>query len=231
MNLNTAALEQIEAEQQRFITKVYSWMCLGLVLTGLTAFVVAGNETIMGILFESPLLMIGLIVSQFILVAVLAGMVQKMSPQLATITFLLYAVLNGVTFSMLFLVYTEESITSTFFITAMTFGAMSFYGYTTKRDLTKIGSLLFMALIGLIITSIVNMFYQSNLLQWITSVAGVMIFIGLTAYDTQKIKEMNIIGNEGTDEDHKESILGALTLYLDFINLFLFLLRLLGGRK
>jgi FtsH-binding integral membrane protein len=133
--------------------------------------------------------------------------------------------------SAIFLVFTAESIASTFFITAGTFGAMSLYGYTTKQDLTRLGSLLFMALIGLLIASLVNMFMRSTMLYWITTFAGVLIFTGLTAYDTQKIKNMNIIGNEGTDEDRKEAIMGALTLYLDFINLFLYLLRIFGKRK
>jgi uncharacterized protein len=131
----------------------------------------------------------------------------------------------------IFVLYTATSIASTFFVTAGTFGAMSMYGYFTKRDLTKMGSLLMMALIGLIIASVVNMFMASSTLYWITTYAGILIFVGLVAYDTQKIKEMNIIGNEGTDEDRKEAIMGALALYLDFINLFLYLLRLLGRRN
>ena len=130
-----------------------------------------------------------------------------------------------------FVVYTAASITSTFLVTAGTFGAMSFYGYTTKKDLTSWGSFLFMGLIGIIIASLVNIFLQSPMMHWIITYAGVLIFVGLTAYDTQKIKEMNILGNEGTDEDTKEAIRGALTLYLDFINLFLMLLRIMGDRR
>jgi hypothetical protein len=154
-----------------------------------------------------------------------------MSVSQATGVFLLYAGLTGVTFSTLFVVYTSASITSTFLVTAGTFGAMSLYGYTTKKDLTSWGSFLFMGLIGLIIASVVNMFMQNSMMSTIISYVGVLIFVGLTAYDTQKIKEMNIIGNEGTDEDTKEAIQGALTLYLDFINLFLMLLRLMGDRR
>ena len=131
----------------------------------------------------------------------------------------------------MFVVYTAASITSTFLVTAGTFGAMSFYGYTTKKDLTSWGSFLFMGLIGIIIASLVNIFLQSPMMHWIITYAGVLIFVGLTAYDTQKIKEMNILGNEGTDEDTKEAIRGALTLYLDFINLFLMLLRIMGDRR
>jgi hypothetical protein len=131
----------------------------------------------------------------------------------------------------IFVVYTSASITSTFLVTAGTFGAMSLYGYTTKKDLTSWGSFLFMGLIGIIIASVVNIFMQSSMMHMIITYAGVLIFVGLTAYDTQKIKEMNILGNEGTDEDTKEAIRGALTLYLDFINLFLMLLRLMGDRR
>ena len=132
---------------------------------------------------------------------------------------------------MVFLAYTAASITSTFLVTAGTFGAMSFYGYTTRRDLTSWGSFFFMGLIGIIIASVVNIFLQRSLMYWVIAYVGVLIFVGLTAYDTQKIKEMNILGNEGTDEDTKEAIRGALTLYLDFINLFLMLLRIMGDRR
>jgi hypothetical protein len=154
-----------------------------------------------------------------------------MSASQATGTFMLYAGLTGVTFSSIFLVYTASSITSAFMTTAGTFGAMSVYGYTTKKDLTSWGSFLFMGLVGIIIASVVNIFLQSPAMYWLTTYAGVLIFVGLTAYDTQKIKNMNIIGNEGTEEDTKEAIMGALTLYLDFINLFLMLLRIMGDRR
>jgi FtsH-binding integral membrane protein len=158
-------------------------------------------------------------------------MVGRMSADTATFVFLLYAVVNGLTLSVIFMVYTAGSIAGTFLVTAGTFGAMALYGYTTKRDLTSWGNLLFMALIGLILSSVVNMFFHNPMVYWITTYAGILIFVGLTAYDTQKIKEMNIIGNEGTDEDRKEAIMGALMLYLDFINLFLYLLRLFGRSR
>ena len=154
-----------------------------------------------------------------------------MSASLATGVFILYAGLNGLTFSLIFVMYTASSITSAFLVTAGTFAAMSVYGYTTKKDLTSLGSFLFMGLIGVIIASLVNMFMQSEMIYWVTTYAGVLIFIGLTAYDTQKIKELNILGNEGTEEDHKEAISGALVLYLDFINLFLMILRIMGDRR
>ena len=219
------------AEQQRFMVRVYNWMTAGLAITGFMAFYVSSSPAMMNILFGNPIVPIILIIAQIGLVFWLASRVMQMSVSQATGVFLLYAGLTGVTFSTLFVVYTSASITSTFLVTAGTFGAMSLYGYTTKKDLTSWGSFLFMGLIGLIIASVVNMFMQNSMMSTIISYAGVLIFVGLTAYDTQKIKEMNIIGNEGTDEDTKEAIQGALTLYLDFINLFLMLLRLMGDRR
>jgi FtsH-binding integral membrane protein len=150
---------------------------------------------------------------------------------IATAVFAGYSVLNGLTLSVIFFAFTTESIASVFFISAGTFAAMSAFGYFTKKDLTKLGNILIMALVGLIIASLVNMFMNSETLYWISSYVGVLIFVGLIAYDTQKLKKLNVIGNEGTDEDKKEAIIGALTLYLDFINLFLFLLRIFGRRR
>jgi hypothetical protein len=206
-------------------------MTAGLAITGFMAFYVSNNETIMSIIFGNPIMPIVLMIAQIGLVFWLASRVMQMSVSQATGVFMLYAGLTGVTFSFIFVVYTSASITSTFLVTAGTFGAMSLYGYTTKKDLTSWGSFLFMGLIGIIIASVVNMFMQSTMMHMIITYAGVLIFVGLTAYDTQKIKEMNILGNEGTDEDTKEAIRGALTLYLDFINLFLMLLRLMGDRR
>lgn len=228
---NTITAEAAIAETQRFMTKVYGWMSFALVITGFIAMYVAGNQALLELIFGSSVTLIILIIVQFGLVAALAGWVNKMSANTATLIFILYAGLNGLTFSGIFMIYTAESIASTFFITAGTFALMSIYGYTTKSDLSKWKNLLLMGLIGLIIASVVNMFMQSTTMYWIITYAGVLIFVGLTAYDTQKIKNMNIIGNEGTEEDKKEAILGALTLYLDFINLFLYLLRIFGKRK
>ncbi len=219
------------AETQRFMTKVYGWMSFALAVTGLVAWYVAGNLQLVEMIFGNQITVIILVIVQFGLVAALAGWVAKMSANTATLMFILYASLNGLLFSGIFLIYTSESIASTFYITAGTFGIMSIYGYTTRSDLSKWGSLLFMGIIGLIIASVVNWFMQSTTMYWIITYAGVLIFVALTAYDTQKIKNMNIIGNEGTDEDKKEAIIGALTLYLDFINLFLYLLRIFGKRK
>ena len=224
-------LDQIQAESQRYMVKVYGWMCLALFITGLMAMYTASSEFLVSIIFENQFVFIGLLLLELVVVGTLAGLVQKMSASTATLIFIGYSLLNGLTLSVIFFVYTTESIASTFFITGATFGAMSFYGYTTKSDLSKWGSLLFMGLIGLIIASVANFFMKSTMLYWITTYIGVIIFVGLTAYDTQKIKNSNVIGNEGTEEDSKEAIMGALTLYLDFINLFLYLLRIFGKRK
>jgi uncharacterized protein len=232
MNQNPSFLkqEQIDLEQSRFITKVYGWMTLALVITGAIAWTVASSPTLISIFLANKLVFWGLIIGELAMVWYLSAAVSRMSANTATFVFLMYALVNGLTLSVIFLVYTLGSIASTFFVTAATFGVMSAYGYFTKTDLTKMGNLLFMALIGLIIASLVNIFLNNSTLYWIITYAGVLIFVGLTAYDTQKIKEMNIIGNEGTEEDQKEAIMGALTLYLDFINLFLYLLRILGSR-
>ena len=223
--------DAIAAEQQRFMVQVYNWMGGGLALTGGMSWYVSTNETILNLLVTQPMLFFGLLIAEIGLVFYLAARVMSMSASQAMGVFFLYAGLNGVTLAPLFLLYTTASLTSTFLVTAGMFGAMSFYGYTTKKDLTSWGSFLFMGLIGIILASIVNMFMNSSALYWIITYAGILIFVGLTAYDTQKIKEMNILGNEGTEEDTKEAIRGALKLYLDFINLFLMMLRVMGTRR
>ena len=218
------------AEQQRFMVRVYNWMTAGLVVTAGVAYSIATSPTLVQAI-ANPWILFPLIIAQLGLVFWLASRVMQMSAAQATGVFMLYSALTGVTLSFVFLAYTAASLTSTFLVTAGTFGAMSFYGYTTKRDLTAMGSFLFMGLIGIIIASLVNFFLQSPMIYWLVTYAGVLIFVGLTAYDTQKIKEMNILGNEGTEEDTKEAVRGALTLYLDFINLFLMLLRVMGNRR
>ena len=223
--------DAIAAEQARFMTKVFGWMSVALAITGVVAYLVSNSPQLLQFVFGNRFIFFGLIIGELLLVGYLSAAVMRMSADMATMVFLLYSVLNGLTLSFVFLIYTSTSIAGTFLITAGTFAAMSAYGYFTKNDLTKAGSLLFMALIGLVIASIVNIFLRSPMMYWIITYAGILIFVGLTAYDTQKIKNMNIIGNEGTEEDHKEAIMGALTLYLDFINLFLYLLRLFGNRK
>ena len=228
---NTVSQDAVAAEQQRFMVRVYNWMTAGLGITGFMALYISNSSTMLNIIFGNAVIPIILIIAQIGLVFWLASRVMQMSVGQATGVFMLYAGLTGITFSAIFLTYTASSITSTFLVTAGTFGAMSLYGYTTKKDLTSWGSFLFMGLFGIIIASVVNIFLQSTMMHMIITYAGVLIFVGLTAYDTQKIKEMNILGNEGTDEDTKEAIRGALTLYLDFINLFLMLLRLMGDRR
>lgn len=223
--------EEAVAETQRFIVKVYGWMSLALIVTGYIAVWTASHVNLVSMLAENKSFFTGLLVLEFVLVAYLVNWIANMSSQSATVIFLLYSVLNGFTFSVLFLIYTAASIATTFFVAAGTFGFMSIYGYITKDDLTYWGNLLLMGLIGLVIASAVNLFFQNDGLYWITTYAGILIFTALIAYDTQKIKELNIVGNEGTEEDKKEAIIGALTLYLDFINLFLKLLRLFGKRK
>jgi uncharacterized protein len=232
MNPTSASVAQIAAENQRYIVKVYSWMCVAMVVTGAVAFYTASNDAISSVISGSPWIFIALIILQFVAVGVLVRLINKMTAAIATIIFFLYSILFGITLSFIFKVYTSESIASTFFITAGTFGVMSLWGFLTKTDLTRWGNILFMGVIGLAIAYLVNQFLlQSTMLYWITTCVGVLIFVGLTAYDTQKIKNANIIGNEGSDDDHKESIIGALILYLDFINLFLYMLRIFGRRK
>lgn len=221
----------IAAEQQRFMVKVYNWMSAGLGITGAIAYLISSDPALSGIIFSSPILVIGLVIAQLGLVFWLASRVMQMSVMTAMSVFMGYAALTGITFSAIFMTYTTASIASAFVVTAGTFAAMSFYGYTTKKDLTSWGGFLFMGLIGIIIASVVNMWLASSMMDSLITYAGVLIFVGLTAYDTQKIKEMNILGNEGTDEDTKEAIRGALSLYLDFINLFLMMLRIMGDRR
>ena len=204
-------------------------MTLGLAITGLTALFVADSNLI-EVLFSGSFTFWILIIAELALVWYLSSRIMKLSMPVATAAFAVYSLLNGVTLSPIFLVYTGESIASTFFITAGTFAAMAIFGYTTKRDLSSMGSYLMMGLIGLIIASVVNIFVGSSLLMWVVSYLGVLIFVGLTAYDTQRIKEM-IAQSVGDEEQTKKvALLGALNLYLDFINLFLYLLRLFGRR-
>ena len=211
--------------------KVYVWMTLALCITGLTAMVVANNDRFIYELLQNNLLFWGIIIAELVLVFVISGMVAKLSMTTATLLFILYSVLNGVTMSLIFLAYTESTIASTFFITAGTFGALSLYGYMTKKDLSSWGSILGMALLGLIIASVVNAFMESDTLYWIISYVGVLLFVGLTVYDTQKIKRAIMDPDNKVDDDlHKIALLGALSLYLDFINLFLYMLRIMGDR-
>lgn len=214
-----------------YLTKVYNWMAVALLLTGLAAYFTAGSEQLLQVIFGNKILFFGLIIAELALVGYISARIQKLSTTNATLLFLLYSALNGLTLSFIFIAYTSASISSTFLITAGTFGTMSVYGYFTKKDLTKIGNIAFMALIGIIIASVVNFFMQSSLMSLVISYLGVLIFVALTAYDTQKLKRIAMNGFQNEESMEKSAILGALTLYLDFINLFLFLLRIFGDRK
>ncbi len=221
----------IKSYQAVFITKVYNWMALALFITGIVAYYTATSPQIFNVIIGSRWLFFGLIIVELALVVYLSRAINSMSRNMAIGSFLLYSVLNGLTISVIFMAYTSSSIASTFYITAGTFATISFYGYTTKKDLTSIGNMAFMALIGIIIASIVNMFLQNEMMYWIISYLGVAIFVGLTAYDTQKLKEIGSRGFTNEEGMEKMSIIGALILYLDFVNLFLFLLRVFGSRK
>ena len=227
--VNVTDFELAEANQ-RFMVKVYGWMCFALAITGFMSLFVVHFEPLMNFFVTHTGVFIFLLIAEVLLVVMLSARVEKMSLFTCTLLFLAYSILNGITLAPLFLVYTASSIASTFFICSGTFAAMSLFGYFTKQDLTKWGNILIMALIGLIIATLINLFMKSTMVYWITTYLGVFIFVGLIAYDTQKLKEMNVIGNEGTEEDRKEAIMGALTLYLDFINLFIYLLRIFGKR-
>ena len=208
--------------------RVYDKMFLGLLATAITSFMMLSSESLMMTLLGNRIIFWVLMIAELALVFGISGAINKLSTGTATALFYLYSVLNGVTLTPIFMVYTYSSVMQTFLITSVTFGAMTAFGYFTKQDLTKFGSFLFMALIGLIVCSIINLFMHSSTFEWIISLAGVAIFIGLTAWDTQKIKEMTAM----TDPSQvgKVATLGALSLYLDFINLFLYLLRFFGSR-
>ena len=229
---DNSALQRAGSGLQTYMAQVYGWMTCGLLLTAFVSWFAVRTPRVMEFVFSSQITFFGLIILQLAVVFVLSGMVHKMSPALATGLFMLYSALTGLTMASIFLVYTYSSIASTFFVTAGMFGAMTLYGYTTKRDLSKMGSLLFMALIGILVASLVNYWLKSPALMWAITYIGVVVFVGLTAFDTQKLKYMG----ENIDINDKEnlrrySIVGALTLYLDFINLFMMLLRIFGNRR
>ncbi|MBW2568601.1 MAG: Bax inhibitor-1/YccA family protein [Deltaproteobacteria bacterium] len=216
-----------------FVRSVYNWMALGLGLTGFIAFYVSNSPDLIKMIFGNQILFFGLIIGELGLVFYLSARVQKIQASTATALFILYAALNGVTLSFIFLIYTQASIASTFFICSATFVSCSIYGMVTKRDLTSLGGFMAMGLIGIIIASVVNMFIRSSGMSLIISYIGVFVFVGLTAYDTQKLKRMALAQPSDLEAGvvRKGAIMGALTLYLDFINLFLMLLRILGDRR
>ena len=221
--------EEKKAYVARYISKVYGWMFLALSVTAVVAGYVSQSEAILSMLLSSRFLFFGLLIGQLFLVGFLTMRLQKMNVNMATTIFFLYAALNGLTFAVLLLMYTPASLMGVFGITAGTFGIMSAVGYYTKQDLTGFGQIMLFGLIGVIVASVVNFFMQSEMLYWIISYVGVAVFVGLIAYDTQKIKGYALLETE--EQRKKGAILGALALYLDFINLFIYLLRLFGSRK
>lgn len=214
----------------RFFNAVYAWMAAGLGLTAVVAWWVSTQPQLMQSIFHGPVLIV-LFIAEIALVMTVSAAINRISTSAATMLFMLYAALNGLTLSAIFLVYAHASLASAFIVTAGTFGACSVYGFITKSDLTAMGSFLRMALIGLVIASIVNMFWASSALYWLVTYAGVLIFVGLTAYDTQKLKMIAIQTENSPELAARLSVNGALMLYLDFINLFLFVLRLMGNRR
>ena len=220
-----------KAAQATLLRSVYLWMTLALIITGFVAMYVA-KSYMANMMIQNSMMFWGVLIAEVALVWYLSARIYKMSFTTATILFIVYSILNGVTLSILLLVYTANSIATTFFVTAGTFGTMAIFGYITKKDLTRIGSLCIMGVIGIIIASLVNLFLQNSMMDMVISYIGVLLFVGLTAYDSQKIKRLlsgdDIEVNEVTQ---KIALMGAMTLYLDFINLFIYLLRILGDRK
>ncbi len=220
-----AAAERVTA----FLRKVYAWMCIGLAVTALVSLQVASSPAILGTLTSSPFLILVLVLAELALVFTLSARADRFAPSTATGLFVLYSALNGVTLSFVLLAYTGESVATTFLVTAGMFGAMALYGTTTSRSLAGFGQFLFMGLIGLILASVVGMFWHNNALQFVISAVGVIVFTGLAAWDAQRMKQMALALPDGQVGSY--AIVGALSLYLDFINLFLFLLRFMGSRR
>ncbi|CND97145.1 membrane protein [Yersinia nurmii] len=229
---NGSIVERANTGIQAYMAQVYGWMTCGLLLTAFVAWYAANTPAILNFVFSSQITFFGLIIAQLGLVFVISGMVNRLSGAMATSLFMLYSALTGLTLSSILIMYTGASIASTFIICAGMFGAMSIFGYTTKRDLSGMGSMLFMGLIGIVLASLVNIWLKSDALMWAVTYIGVVVFVGLTAYDTQKLKNMGAqLDANDKDGFRKYAIVGALTLYLDFINLFLMLLRIFGNRR
>lgn len=225
-----AQSQATERAGSRFMNSVYAWMCAGLALTAVVAWATSQSPSMMKMLFSSGLVWV-LIIAQLVLVVVISAAVNRINAVTATGLFLLYAALNGLTLSAIFLLYNLPTLGGAFAVSAGMFGATSLYGYVTKRDLSRLGGFLFMALIGLILASVVNIFVASSALYWLVTYAGVLIFVGLTAYDTQKLKQMGAQVEGNAAMSARMSVVGSLVLYLDFINLFLFMLRIMGGGR
>ena len=226
-------LSNTAVRERSILRNVYLWMTMGLALTGVISLGMAGNPSMVRALASNPMLFFGAIIGEFVLVMYLSARIMKMSATAATLGFAAYAALNGVTLSVIFLAYTGESIAQAFFVAGGTFAGMSLWATVTKRDLSSIGNYLFMGLIGIIVASVVNIFFRSDVFSLLISLVGVALFLGLTAYDTQMIQRWNRqFGSSIGETDYvRLSIMGALKLYLDFINLFLFFLRIFGRRN
>lgn len=239
MNYNELNFQGLSAERQWeksvafpfLMRKVYVWMTLALAITGLTAYGVADSPGIREMIFENSVVFWGMIIAELAIVIGVSGAINRLSLTTATLLFILYSVINGALLSGIFLVFAKSSITTVFFVTACTFATMAIVGYTTKTDLTSLGKILLMALIGLIIATVVNIFVKSSMVELIASYVGVLIFVGLTAYDSQKIKQMLMEAPDAGEASQKIALLGALSLYLDFVNLFIYLLRIFGRRE
>ncbi len=237
--MNEEKLYRMINEKEGFVSlafpalmrKVYVWMTLALVITGLTAYGIANSPGLFYAIVSNHFLFWGLVIGEFALVLGINSAIHRLSITTATLLFILYSVVNGATLSVIFMVYALTSIANVFFITAGTFAVMAFIGYTTKKDLTSLGRMLFMGLIGIIIATVVNIFLGSSMLNMIVSYVGILVFIGLTAYDSQKIKRLLYTADSTDESAQKIALLGSLTLYLDFINLFLMLLRIFGGNR
>ncbi len=218
--------------ENALLRAVYNWMVVGLGISGLTAYFTANSPAVLNLIFGNSFTMILLIVAELGMVYAISGGVRNLRVSTATTLFMLFSFVNGLTLSAVLLAYTYESIATTFLVTAGTFGATSLFGYVTKKDLSSWGNFLFMGLIGIIIASVVNIFLSSSTMGWIITYAGILIFVGLTAYDTQKIKRLNATVSPADGESYgRLALIGALMLYLDFVNLFLLLLRVMGGRR
>src|SRR4051812_13054178 len=224
-----SAPSRSEVQLADFLRGVYGWMCGGLAITAFTSWVVANSPSIAQAIFTNRLIFWAIVIAQFGIVITLSARVQTLAASTASLLFIAYSALTGVTLSFVLLAYTGESVATTFLVTAGMFGALAAYGTFTRRSLAGLGQFLFMGLIGVVLASIVGMFWQSDALQFVLSFVGVIVFTGLAAYDAQRLKEMALVTPAGQTSSY--AIVGALALYLDFVNLFLFLLRFTGGRR
>jgi uncharacterized protein len=223
--------ERAAAVQNSFVARVYNWMGLGLATTAVVALMTASSPPLLSFIFGNQFIFLGLILGELGLVVALSAAISRLQATTAAMMFFLYSALNGLTLSVILLAYTSTSVANTFFVTAGTFGVMSLYGYATKRDLTSWGSFLFMGLVGIILASVVNLFMRSEAIYWLVTYAGILVFVGLSAYDAQMIKQMAAHGFGDEETERKSAVIGALRLYLDFINLFLMLLNIFGRRR